>query len=125
MVKREKSSDEVFKAGFDLTDISIEKWQKLLDKLKIADGVLTEERRDWTDVTSRYWLWAGNDGFVVTLCNPVTGEHLDSFALEPRLGTLSYVGIEGTKEFVDKVFDYIKKHASFYKDESYGERRFI
>lgn len=124
MTEHDKTAS-VFQAGFDLTDIPIPKWQKLLEELKIADGVVTELRRDWTDAVMRHWTWSASDGFIVTKCNPVTGEHLDQFIEDLRPGDLSYVGIEGTKEFVDKVFKYIKRHASDYKDCCYGKRPFI
>lgn len=114
-----------FQAGFDLTDVAAPDWEKMLKEMSISDGVVTEVRWDWTDAVMRYWTWAGSDGFIVTRCNPVTGEHLDPNIQELHHGELSYVGIEGTKEFVDKVFDYIRKHASFSKDETYGTRGFI
>lgn len=103
MPKPKKSSSN-FQAGFDLTDISGPKWQKLLKQMKIADGVVTEVRKDWTDTVMRHWTWVASDGFIVTWCNPITGEHLAPDMPEPHPDQLSYVGIEGTKEFVDAVF---------------------
>jgi hypothetical protein len=125
MINCGETSEQIFKAGFDTTDISVDKWELLLDEMNIAKGVIVEKYREGTDVPLRYWLWAGSDGFVVTWCNPITGKHLCSVVTEQQIGTLSYVGIEGTKEFVDKVYNYIKEHASFYEDEEYGSRKFI
>jgi hypothetical protein len=114
-----------FQAGFDLTDISISKWQKLLKELKIADGVITEVPSENSDTPSRHWIWQGSDGFIVTWCNPITGEHLAPNMTELRPGELSYVGIEGTRKFVKKVFKFIKRNASLIKNECYGERRYL
>lgn len=114
-----------FQAGFDLTDISAAKWQKLLKKMDIANGAITEDRKDWSDVVMRHWTWAAKDGFIVTWCNPITGEHLAPNMEGHRPDQLSYVGIQGTKEFVDSVFKYIKRHATLIKNESYGKRRYL
>lgn len=113
------------KAGFDLTDMPVEQWLNLLEEMNIADGVITEGEKQWSDRVPRYWTWKGNEGFIVTKCNPVTGEHLDDLVLDPRPESLSYVGIEGTKAFVDQVFRYIRDNASFSKGKCYGERGFL
>jgi hypothetical protein len=114
-----------FQAGFDLTAISALKWQKLLEQMKIADGVETEEKSEWPFPPMRHWTWTANDGFIVTWCNPFTGVHLAPHKKDNYPDQLSYVGIEGTKEFVDAVVTYIKKHATSIEDECYGTRRYI
>jgi hypothetical protein len=43
-----------FQAGFDLMDIAIPKWQKLLKNMNISDGVVTDKRYDWTDAVTKH-----------------------------------------------------------------------
>ena len=114
-----------FKAGFDLTDISASDWQRMLSKLNIDDGVVTEVKKDFTNAVMRHWTWSASEGFIVTWCNPVTGKHLAPNMTGHYPDQLSYVGIEGTKKFVDDVVKFIRKHAILIKNESYGTRNYI
>ena len=93
--------------------------------MNIKDGIVTADEKDGIDAVLRHWSWVAADGYIVTWCNPVTGEHLAPNMEGHRPDQLSYVGIQGTKQFVDAVFKYIKKHATFIKNESYGTRSYL
>lgn len=107
------------KAGFDLTEISALHWQKL-----IADhGLIFENAKDG-------WVWYkyvdldGTRNYIITANNPITGEyHGGGRENEPDYA--SYIGVEGSNDFVVAVFEYIKEHAEYYKDADFGKRNYI
>lgn len=73
------------RAGFDLTEMPADRWLALLKEMNICDGVVTEGEKTWLDRAPKYWTWKGEDGFVVTKCNPLSGEHLDELVPDLRL----------------------------------------
>ena len=106
-------------AGFDLTEIQAKYWQQLID-----DHDLTFE------ATPKGWTWyqyadiKGSRNFVITANNPITGEYHGG-GREHETDYASYIGIEGTSEFVTKVFNFIKVNAEYYKSADFGSRNYI
>ncbi|MNK33298.1 hypothetical protein D3C87_517780 [compost metagenome] len=110
---------KIAQAGFDLTEISAVHWQKLIAEY----GLIFEDGKDgWT-----WYKYADLDGtrnMVVTANNPITGEyHGGGRENEPDYA--SYIGIEGTYDFVVEVFEFIKEHAEYTKSENFGSRNYI
>lgn len=110
------------KAGFDLSQISVENWKALLDKYRIEhEAVKTENGWVWlARYTNAY-------NFVVTANNPLTGYYYhDLYGIDKKSeGWVGYMGIEGDSAFVADFFVDYKENCEFYKDEEFGERSFI
>lgn len=110
------------KAGFDLSEISVENWKLLLKKYGIDEEATKTEKG---------WVWFArytNDfNFVVTANNPITGFYYhDRFGNdESKPGYAGYVGIEGDSAFVADFFVDFKELADYVKDEIFGKRSFI
>jgi hypothetical protein len=105
------------KAGFDLTDISAEDWQMIID----VHGLTLEEN-------DKGWVWARTTetgrNILISANNPITGEyHGSNRENEPDYA--SYIGIEGSAEFVTEVYAFIKRYATYYKSSEFGERNYI
>ena len=113
-IKTGKELDQS-KHGFDLGDIDVKDWSKILKALGI---------KETPELTGKGYQWKGPDILIVTGNDPISGNYMNPKQREPEVGYLSYVGVEGKPEKVKKAVDMLKKYGSF-KDESPGERQFI
>lgn len=104
------------KAGFDLSDISAEKWETGMKKFDLDTVAKTDKGWFWTDSNSR--------NFVVTANNPVSGEYFSGRRQDEK-NYASYVGVEGSSEFVQEFFNWFKENADYIKDEEFGNRGYI
>jgi hypothetical protein len=108
----------IYKAGFDLSEISIENWNILLNWFNLNMSVQTEKG----------WCWYDNeDNFVMTANNPVTGYyyHDRNGTDKPVKGYVGYVGIEGNNEFVTEFYHCFMRGCNSYKEAVFGSRPFI
>lgn len=109
------------KAGFDLSSISVENWEKLMKAYTITEPVKTDKGWVWL---ARY---TSTFNFVVTANNPITGEYYydrgGTTAYE--FGYVGYVGIEGASAFVADFFVDFKEACEYSKGEDFGNRSFI
>ena len=113
-IKTGKELDQS-KHGFDLGDIDVKDWSKILKALGI---------KETPELTGKGYQWKGPDILIVTGNDPISGNYINPKQREPEVGYLSYVGVEGKPEKVKKAVNMLKKYGSF-KDESPGERQFI
>lgn len=110
---------KTYKAGFDLTDISANHWNKLCEIFGLY--IVPND-----DVEKRGFVWKDENGNrVVTYNNPITGEYFDDASRPLEVGYASSIGIEGTLQFTNDVFEYIKDNADEIKYEIWGSRDFI
>lgn len=109
-------------AGFDISEISPDNWQLLLDRYEIdKEPVKTDSGWIWqARYTNKY-------NFVVTANNPITGLYYHNLygADKPTPGYIGYMGIEGDPAFVASFFVDFKELADYIKDEEFGKRSFI
>lgn len=107
-------SEKVFEAGFDITEISGEVWNGLMQKYRLS---LSEDRKTG-------WVWEGSCGKVITHYDPITGVcYRDGNDVRPDFA--SYIGISGNAEFVASLFVDIKRNADCIKAEAFGRRPYI
>jgi len=102
------------KHGFDLTNLDLRFWKKLIKDLGISETPVLD---------GGAWLWTGDGIEIATGNDPISGKFA-SGKRQLEVGYLSYVGIEGDPAKVKKVVDLIKESGD-YKDESVGKRDFI
>ena len=117
MIDEIENSDTKDKWGFDLTDISGEKW---IEMLNMIDASTTPEQGEKSG-----WYWRGQNVLVVSGNNPITGEYHNPESRSPEKGYASYIGIEGEADLVSEVADFIRANADEIKDEEPHERGFI
>lgn len=109
-------------AGFDLSEIDVNKWRMLCKRYGIDENA---------SKTEMGWVWIAHDttgyNFVVTANNPFTGEYYhNNFGVDTKtVGYCGYVGIEGTSKFVADFFTDFKELADYIKDEEFGRRGYI
>jgi|WetSurMetagenome_2_1015567.scaffolds.fasta_scaffold666757_1 hypothetical protein len=115
-----------YKAGFDLTDFgSKENFEKVL-KENHLDNYKIELKKTIGADSYRIFVWSNKDVKLITGNNPITGEYSGGkYRRENEIGYASYIGIEGKELAVKDLFNSIKKHASYIKEEEYGDRSFI
>lgn len=108
------------KAGFDLSDISVQKWHEGLVQFRLS--CVTKQH----DLEKNGWVWYDpvTNNRVVTSNNPISGEHI-VHKRPPEMGYCAYMGIEGTDEFVKEFFDWFNLNADYIKDEEFGKRTYI
>lgn len=106
-------------AGFDLTEISASVWQELIDRHYLTCE-LTDDGWEWY----RYSTIEGEKDLIITANNPITGLYHNG-GRETEIGYASYIGIEGTNDFVVDVFNFIREHAEYTKSEQFGCRNYI
>jgi hypothetical protein len=113
---------KTYKAGFDLTEIGAMNFFKLLKLNK-----LTYTNRKLDRVNSGYnpFVWGFKDGHIVTNNDPLTGTYANARHRAHEIGYASYIGIEGTKSFRDRVVKFIKRNAVYIKDYSKNKRDYI
>lgn len=113
-------------SGFDLTTFdTAENFCEVLEELDIDPyydyfKLNTEPEND----EYHLFVWANENGMIVCGNNPITGEYRNPNARPFAKGYASYIGIEGTDEFVDEAFLLIKENAR-YKDRDPRGRSFI
>jgi hypothetical protein len=106
--------EKVFEAGFDITEISGEVWDDLMQKYRLS---LIEDQKAG-------WVWLGDCGKVITQYDPITGAcHRDENDVRPDFA--SYIGISGNADFVASLFVDIQRKADSIKAESFGRRPYI
>lgn len=109
-------------AGFDLSEISPEKWTALCEQFSIDIKPVKTEKG---------WVWFARYDtefcFVVTANNPISGEYFYSqpFSRGINVGFVGYVGIEGSEEFVFDFFHAFFHACDGYKEAVFGRRPFI
>jgi hypothetical protein len=111
-----KKQAKTYQCGFDLTDISAPKFFKLL----------ALNRLTWTNrkIDGGAFVWGFKDGHIVTANNPLSGDYCKPNQREPEIGYASYIGVEGTKAFRDRVAKFIKRNGES-KDYDPKRRQFI
>lgn len=119
---------EEAQAGFDLTEISAMAWYNLL----VKEGMIyTNRKRDKDILTGEVNAYNGafvygfKEGHIVTNNEVLFGTYSNPTARSIEIGYASYIGITGTKAFVNRVCRYINKHASYVKDFDPKKRQFI
>lgn len=106
-----------YQCGFDLTDIPATKFFKLL---KLNELTWTNRKND-----SGAFVWGFKDGYIVTGNNPLTGEYMRPNQREFEIGYASYIGVQGTKAFRDRVAKFIRRNATSIKEFDGKRRQFI
>jgi hypothetical protein len=113
----DRITPKAFVAGFDLTDISAEAWEILVNSLQLEYV---------HDIVEGYHVWVGNGVEIRTGNCPVTGVYGCVGKRELKVGYASYIGIycidEQDRDFI---FEYIEKNASFIKEFTSQESRYI
>jgi len=115
------------KWGFDLTKFKPNGFEKVLSKLGILEGSVTDDMGTLLDGTPyrRGFIWSGEGIEITTMNNPITGEYNNPKHRGNEKDYASYIGIEGVPEQVNKAVKLIKEHNDFIKDESPNQRMFI
>lgn len=108
---------KTYKCGFDLTDIGAPEFFKLLKLNNLK----------WTNrkIDSGAFVWGFKDGYVVTGNCPLTGEFRQPSQREREIGYASYIGVEGSKAFRDRVAKFIKRNAKHVKGYDPKQRSYI
>ena len=113
-------------AGFDLTDFkSEETFCEVLEELDIDPywNYYRVENTNYSDPTYCY-IWANEQGMILLGNNPITGEWSNPDKRPKDWGYGSYIGIEGTEQFVTTAFELIKNNG-YYKDFNPHCREFL
>ena len=115
------------KCGFDLTNFeSPENFVEMLESIGIDPyyGYARVDVSRWDKDSYYYYVWGDENGMIVCGNNPITGEYrrVNERHNDSRYG--SYIGVEGTKEFVDKAYQMIIQYGH-YKDVDRQHRSFI
>lgn len=71
-----------------------------------------------------YYVWANDHGMVLCGNNPITGDFRELSARRNQRGYASYIGVEGTEDFVDAALQMIVQFGN-YKDIDRNNRSFI
>jgi hypothetical protein len=109
----------MYEAGFDLTDFkSKEDFLMILSILELGNT----PRRD-EDACG--FIFEGEEGnYLVTGSNPITGTMYNGQKRNEE-AYASYIGIQGSKDWVRRAFNLINDTADFIKDSNATEREFI
>lgn len=102
-----KNVSKQYECGFDLTDIGLKNFIKLL---KLNDLKWTNRKKE-----SGAYVWGFNDGYIVTGNCPLTGNFRSPGSRESEIGYASYIGVKGNKSFRDRVAKFIKRNAEYVK----------
>lgn len=104
------------KAGFDTTVMNADLWVDFCNTIEVSTKAERTEEG--------YFMWVGENGYVITSNNPLTGEYYSN-QRENEVGFCGYIGIEGIDSFVEEAFVGIQLMAEFIKDECFGVRDYI
>lgn len=106
-----------YECGFDLTEISVKKFFKLLKLNNLT----------WTNRKKEYgaYVWGFEDGYIVTGNDPLTGNYRVPQDRAVEIGYASYIGVKGNKSFRDRVAKFIKRNATYIKGYNPKEREYI
>jgi hypothetical protein len=105
----------IFEAGFDAAFITADVWESILTDHNVGLEPVAEEEN---------WLWKGENGFIVSACNPITGKGVTEDGRYTQLNFAGAIGIEGPAEFVASAYVAINEQAQT-KRESFGHRLFV
>lgn len=112
-----KKVSKQYECGFDLTEIGLKNFIKLL---KLNDLKWTNRKKEYGS-----YVWGFNDGYIVTGNCPLTGNYSRPEMRQPEIGYASYIGVKGTKSFRDRVAKFIKRNAVYIKDYDAKKRSYI
>ena len=112
-----KKVDKIYECGFDLTEIGLKNFIKLL---KLNDLKWTQRKKE-----SGAYVWGFSDGYIVTGNCPLTGNYSHPEMREAEIGYASYIGVKGNKSFRDRVAKFIKRNATYIKGYDPKTRQFI
>lgn len=129
-LKEEKQVIPKFaKWGFDTTDFKKDGFQKIIKELGLFQKPQGFFTQDLDGNPQRLaWEWrtdsvSGRDITIVTVNNPVTGEHAQTIFKRPNEKDFAgAIGIEGSPAEVLKAVKLIKMNAEFIKGESPNDR---
>ena len=109
-------------AGFDCTVFDTpEDFEELLERHDLADGFAgVEEPESNRDA---YPTWSNEDVMLIAKCNPLTGVSADPARRTVEEGYASLIGLQGTQEAVDALYDDIRETAAFIDGGSNREAR--
>lgn len=110
-------------AGFDLTDISVDNFKKVLKAVGINNMISKEVSPANGD--AKYFQWVGNGIEIRTTTDPIFGNNANYPSKPRRVGYAGSIGIKGSDHLVKLAFDSIKKLASNIKDEDPSRASFI
>lgn len=114
-------------AGFDLTSFGTpETFVEMLESIDIDpyyDYARVNVTRAEFNEEYYHYVWGNERGMIVLGNNPITGEYRDGNY--KREGYASYIGLEGTQDFVESAFQMIIQYSSSYKDYDMSRRSFI
>ena len=113
--------------GFDLTNFeSPENFVKMLESIDVDPyyGYVRVDISRWDEETRYYYVWGNENGMIVCGNNPITGEYSSPDDRHNDPGYGSYIGVEGTKGFVDNAYQMIIQYGN-YKDVDRQYRSFI
>lgn len=115
------------KAGFDLTDFrSAETFVEMLQNIDM-DPYWRYARVEKSPGEREYYayVWVNENGMIICGNNPITGEYSNPQDRVNQQGYASYIGVEGTEEFVQRATETIQEYAESIKDYNPNEREFI
>lgn len=111
-------------AGFDLTDFgNPEPFAKMLDSLGLNS--YWNYYRVETSPGNYLFVWANDEGMILTGNNPITGDYRRTQERLNEEGYASYIGIEGTESFVKEAINHIIEYSTNYKELDRNRRGFI
>ena len=117
----------VANCGFDLTNFGDEEtFVEVLESVDIDPHYGYVKIQKYPGENGAHvFVWANDDGMIILGNNPITGEHASPEMRGPQEGYGSYIGIEGTKTFVDTLERAVLEKAHNYKDHDPRGRSFI
>jgi hypothetical protein len=109
--------DTNYQCGFDLTNISARAFFKLL----------TINKLQWTQrkLGSGAYVWGFKEGYIVTGNCPLTGNYARPELRDHEIGYASYIGVQGTKAFRDRVAKFIRHNATQIKEYDKNRRSWL
>lgn len=113
-------------AGFDLTKISADNWEMILDLFDLEDmGWVARYPGEEKYKEYGQFNFQNDNLLIVTGNHPIKGWYATLGRREDDIGYASYIGIEGDPKLVKAAFKAIKRLAEYTKDEDANRRQFI